>query len=62
MNALIPISEVQRVLNVSRSTVYRLLERRELDCVHIGRAVRIPSEDVKAFLQRLRSGNGSAIR
>jgi excisionase family DNA binding protein len=54
MNTLISISEVQRVLNVSRATVNRLLDRGELRRVHIGRAVRIPSEDVQAFVQRLR--------
>jgi excisionase family DNA binding protein len=54
MNTLISISEVQRLLNVSRATVNRLLDRGELRRVHIGRAVRIPSEDVQAFVQRLR--------
>ena len=55
MNTLISISEVQRLLNVSRATVNRLLDRGELRRVHIGRAVRIPSEDVEDFVQRLRS-------
>jgi excisionase family DNA binding protein len=55
MNTLISISEVQRLLNVSRATVNRLFARGELRRVHIGRAVRIPSEDVVAFLHRVRS-------
>jgi excisionase family DNA binding protein len=54
MTALISISDVQRLLNVSRATVNRLIARGEIGCVHIGRAVRIPSEDVDAFMQRLR--------
>jgi len=54
MSTLISISEVQQMLKVSRSTVIRLIERGEIRCVHIGRAVRIPSEDVDAFVQRLR--------
>jgi excisionase family DNA binding protein len=53
MTTYISISEVQQTLSVSRSTVYRLIERGELRCVHIGRAVRISSEDVQAFLRRL---------
>jgi excisionase family DNA binding protein len=53
MNSLISISDVQRLLNVSRSTVTRLIERGEFRCVHIGRAVRIPLEDVEAFVLRL---------
>lgn len=55
MTALVSISEVQRQLNVSRSTVNRLIERGEIGSVHIGRAVRIPSEDVDAFVRRLQS-------
>jgi len=58
MNTLISISEVQRLLNVSRSRVNRLLERGELRRVHIGRAVRIPSEEVEALVQRLRTEEG----
>jgi excisionase family DNA binding protein len=55
MNTMISISEVQSLLNVSRATVNRLLDRGELGRVHIGRAVRISSEDVAAFVQRLRA-------
>lgn len=55
MGTLISISEVQRLLNVSRSTVVRLIDRGEIRCTHIGRAVRIPSEEVEAFVQRLRA-------
>lgn len=55
MNTLISIDEVQRTLNVSRATVNRLLDRGELRRIHIGRAVRIPSEDVDAFVRRLQS-------
>jgi excisionase family DNA binding protein len=53
MSTLLSISDVQRLLNVSRSTVYRLIERGELGCVHIGRAVRIPAEGVEEFMQRI---------
>jgi excisionase family DNA binding protein len=54
MTALISISEIQQMLKVSRSTVYRLINRGEIGCVHIGRIVRIPASDVDAYLQRLR--------
>ena len=54
MTTLISISEVQRLLNVSRATVNRLLDRGELRRIHIGRAVRIPSEDVESLMHRLR--------
>jgi excisionase family DNA binding protein len=52
---LLSILEVQGLLRVSRSTVVRLLDSGELRRVHIGRAVRIPSEDVEAFVRRLQS-------
>jgi excisionase family DNA binding protein len=55
MGALISISEFQQLVNVSRSTVYRLIEKGEIGCVHIGRSVRIPVEDVSAFLKRVRA-------
>ena len=55
MNILISISKVQRLLNVSRATVNRLLDRGEMRRVHIGRSVRIPMEDVEAYVQRIRS-------
>ena len=55
MPALISISDVQHRLNVSRSTVYRLMDRGEIRRMNIGRSVRIPSEDVDAFVQRLGS-------
>jgi excisionase family DNA binding protein len=55
MNTLVSISDVQHALHVSRATVNRLLDRRELRRVRIGRAVRIPSEYVAAYLERLQA-------
>lgn len=55
MSILVSISDVEQQLNISRATVNRLLDRGELRRIHIGRAVRIPSEDVEAFVQRLRA-------
>jgi excisionase family DNA binding protein len=55
MTVLISISDVQQILHMSRSTVNRLLKRGEFRRVQIGRAVRIPTEDVEAFVQRLQS-------
>lgn len=54
MNSLISIAEFQHVLHVSRSTIYRLIQRGEVRRVHVGRSVRIPAEDVAAFLERIR--------
>jgi excisionase family DNA binding protein len=53
MKALITISEFQETYGVSRSTVYRLVERGEFAFVHIGRAVRIRREDADAWFAQL---------
>lgn len=55
MNTLLSISEAQQRLSVSRSTINRLISKGEITCIHIGRSVRIPAEDIEAFVQRLRS-------
>ncbi len=59
MPTLISISEFQQMLGISRSTVYRLMERGEVGRVRIGRAVRIPCEDVDIYMQRLREAEAS---
>ena len=58
MSPLLSIAECQQLLGVSRSTIYRLIERQAISCVHIGRAVRIPSGDLKKFVEP--SGGGAS--
>jgi excisionase family DNA binding protein len=53
MTRLMTIAEVQRQLAVSRATVYRLRDRGALRLVNIGRAARVPSEDVESYLSTL---------
>ena len=53
MSALISISEFQEMCNISRSTVYRLIERREIEPVNIGRAVRLRRADVDRWMSEL---------
>lgn len=53
MPRLMTIAEVQRQLAVSRATVYRLRDRGTLRLVNIGRAARVPSEDVESYLSTL---------
>jgi len=50
------IADFQRQYNVSRSTVYRLNERRLLPFVHVGRAVRIKRADAENWFASL-TGN-----
>lgn len=53
MKSLISISEFQDAFGVSRSTVYRLIERGEIECVRIGRAVRIRKEVADTWFSSL---------
>lgn len=41
---VLTISDLQRLLNVGRSTAYRLVSSGEIGCVRIGRAIRIPKK------------------
>lgn len=50
---LMSISELQEILSISRSTAYRLHERGQIRFVHVGRAVRVPREDVTKLLEAL---------
>jgi excisionase family DNA binding protein len=53
MKMLISIAEFQEITGVSRSTVYRLIERGDISCVHIGRSVRLHRDDVNVWLEKL---------
>lgn len=48
---VLTISDLQRLLNVGRSTAYRLVSSGEIGCVRIGRAIRIPKKFVAVFLE-----------
>ncbi|MCM3884804.1 helix-turn-helix domain-containing protein [Frankia sp. R82] len=51
---LLTPTEAADLLGVSRSTVYELLNSGDIESVHIGRARRIPSAALLAFVNRLR--------
>ncbi|ABD09792.1 transcriptional regulator [Frankia sp. CcI156] len=51
---LLTPTEAADLLGVSRSTVYELLNSGDLESVRIGRARRIPSASLLAFVHRLR--------
>lgn len=55
---LMTISQFQQEYEVSRSTVYRLRDRKLITFVRIGRAVRIPTADAKAWFQSLSDTTG----
>lgn len=47
---LLTIKQVQRALGVSRSMVYRLVQRGELRVIHIGTAIRVRQSEIRRFL------------
>ncbi|CAJ60387.1 MULTISPECIES: helix-turn-helix domain-containing protein [Frankia] len=56
---LLTPTEAAELLGVSRSTVYELMNSGDIESVRIGRARRIPSAALHAFVTRLR-GEGHA--
>ena len=48
---LLRINDVARLFNVGRSTVYELIERRELPVVRIGRSVRVPKRAIGQWIE-----------
>jgi excisionase family DNA binding protein len=51
---LLTIGDVSQALNVSRATVYRLMETGELEPVRIRSRTRFAPSDVQAFIERQR--------
>jgi excisionase family DNA binding protein len=49
MEELLKVREVMVRLRMSRSTVYRMIERGDLDVVRIGRNIRVRKESVDRF-------------
>lgn len=52
---LLPISEAHKGIGVSRSTLYEMVSRGEIEVVHIGRRALIPVSSLDAFVERLRA-------
>jgi excisionase family DNA binding protein len=44
------VTEAATALRVSTKTVRRMLDRGELDCVRVGRLVRIRAEDIGHYI------------
>ncbi|ARP97889.1 helix-turn-helix domain-containing protein [Pseudorhodoplanes sinuspersici] len=54
------IYEAAAELNVGRSTIYQLINQKELEVVKIGRCTRIPSETIGRYVTRLRQNGQDA--
>ncbi len=49
---LLTIAQVARMLNVSRTLIYWLIQRGDLPTLHIGHALRFRPQDVADYLQK----------
>jgi putative molybdopterin biosynthesis protein len=50
--------EIAQLFGVSRRTIYRLIHRRKLSAIKVGRSVRVPHEE----LQRLKKRRKNSVR
>jgi len=48
---LLKSDDVARILNISRSMAYLLMERGDIPTVHISRAVRVRPKDLEQYIQ-----------
>lgn len=52
---LLTVTETARLLGISRSTAYSLINAGQLEVVHIGRCARVPYAAAVEFVERLRA-------
>jgi excisionase family DNA binding protein len=57
-DTFLTIADVERRLQISRSTVLRLIEQGELTAHHITRRIRIDPASVDAYIERSRITKG----
>ena len=55
-NRLLKAVEVAKILNISRSLAYRLLQEGQIPVIHINQAVRVHPRDLQQFIEENRTG------
>lgn len=53
---LMTVAETAELLHIAKRTVYRLMESGQLVYVRIGRARRIPVEEIDRFIESAKTG------
>src|SRR5260370_35680918 len=59
---LMTARQVARALGISRSMVYLIIQRGELRCIHIGRAMRISRSEVRRSINERENAQQSPTR
>jgi len=54
---LLKAVEVAKILNISKSMAYRLMQQKKIPTVRIGKAVRVSMESLTAFIENNTSSN-----
>lgn len=54
---LLSVPDAAKTLAISVRAFYRLIDSRQIETVHIGRAVRIPAPALEAFVEQLRAAS-----
>lgn len=55
------VEEAAELLSISRAHVYRLLDRRELDSIQVGRSRRITHRQILDFVSKLETSTSSDL-
>ena len=50
-HSLLKVDDVVKILNISRSAAYNLVQTRQLPSVRMGKSVRVRPVDLEAFIQ-----------
>lgn len=53
---LLTVAELQTRLGLSQMTVYRMMDRKEIPFIRLGRSRRVRESDLEAYLRRQTSG------
>ncbi len=55
---LLKVKQVEAIYGIPRSTLYEILAKQELPVVRLGRAVRIPREELEQWIDGHKSQKG----
>ncbi|RMG90094.1 MAG: helix-turn-helix domain-containing protein [Chloroflexi bacterium] len=61
MERLLTSGEVQKILKVDRTTIYRMAEQGRLPAIKVGKQWRFPAEKIEAWLRQRERGTETAV-